>query len=108
MLQQVKVFDDVFAVGCQLGKAPIPTVGIISQVWQDEKWLIYINTAAISPGSSGGGLFKKYDEHYYLIGIPFCVGQSYNGQIMPHIAHAISFAVARDFVDINLVSKLDE
>lgn len=108
MLEQVRVFDDVFSVGCQLGEAPIPTRGIIAQIRRgtnnEKEWIIYINTAQITPGSSGGGLFKEYDGHYYLIGIPYRIGQLDNGQIIPHLSHAISMSVARDFIDQNSVS----
>jgi len=108
MLSQVRVFDEIFAIGCQLGNAPSPTTGIISQIITgnngEKEWVIYGNTAQITPGSSGGGLFKKYDGHYYMIGIPFRVAIACNGQIVPHLAHAISVGVARDFIDQNAVT----
>ena len=111
MLDDIQVFDDVFAVGCQLGSRPIPTDGIISRISMigDEKELItYGNTAQISPGSSGGGLFKKYDDHYYLIGIQYRVSIAPNGQFVPHLASAISFVTAQKFIDDNAVSIPDE
>lgn len=105
MLEQVRVFDDVFAIGCQLGQAPTPTVGIVSQVLigirGNKEWIIYSNTAQISPGSSGGGLFKKYDDHYYLIGIPYRVATINNCQIVPHLSHAISMKTANEFIRHN-------
>ena len=108
MLGQVRVFDEIFAIGCQLGRAPAPTTGIISQIITgnngEKEWVIYGNTAQITPGSSGGGLFKKYDGHYYMIGIPFRVAIAGNGQIIPHLSHAISIEVARDFIDQNSVT----
>lgn len=108
MLERVRIFDEIFAIGCQLGRAPSPTTGIISQIITgnngEKEWVIYGNTAQITPGSSGGGLFKKYDGHYHLIGIPFRVAVAGNGQIVPHLAHAISIEVARDFIDQNMVS----
>ena len=110
MLGQVRVFDEIFAVGCQLGRAPAPTTGIVSQIITgnngEKEWVIYGNTAQITPGSSGGGLFKKYDGHYYMIGIPFRVAIAGNGQIIPHLSHAISIGVARDFIDENAVTCL--
>jgi S1-C subfamily serine protease len=109
MLNKVRVFDEVFAIGCQLGRGPIPTTGIISQIItgknNEKEWTIYGNTAQITPGSSGGGLFKKYDEHYYMIGIPFRVVVAGNGQIIPHLARAISVGVAKDFINQNMVSR---
>jgi len=108
MLDQVRVFDEVFAIGCQLGRAPSPTTGIVSQIITgnngEKEWVIYGNTAQITPGSSGGGLFKKYEGHYYMIGIPFRVVIAGNGQIIPHLSHAISIGVAMDFIDQNSVT----
>jgi S1-C subfamily serine protease len=108
MLSQVRVFDEIFTIGCQLGRAPSPTTGIISQIITgnngEKEWVIYGNTAQITPGSSGGGLFKKYDDHYYMIGIPFRVAITNDGQIIPHLAHAISIGVAKDFINQNAVT----
>lgn len=109
MLSQVRVFDEVFAVGCQLGRTPNPTTGIISQILTgingEDEWIIYVNTAQITPGSSGGGLFKEYYGHYYLIGIPYSLAIASNGQLIPHLAHAISIATAKSFIDKNSVSS---
>lgn len=108
MLEQVRVFDEVFAVGCQLGRSPTPTFGIISQILGDkntkEGWLIYGTTAQITPGSSGGGLFREYSGHYYLIGIPYKIAITDNGQMVSHITRAISIITALDFIDKNAVS----
>lgn len=108
MLERVRVFDEVFSMSCQLGRAPSPTIGIVSQILTGEnggkEWVIYANTAQITPGSSGGGLFKKYGNHYYLIGIPFKVAVAYNGQLIPHLAHAISIVIAQEFIDQSSVS----
>lgn len=108
MLEQVRVFDNVFAIGCQLGQAPSPTVGIISQIfkgtYRDREWTTYGSTAQITPGSSGGGLFKRYDDHYYLIGIPYCLAVTNNGQMIPHLSNAISMKIAIEFIDQNLVT----
>lgn len=108
-LQQVRVFDEVFAVGCQLGRAPFPTFGIVAQILMENKnnqeWIIYANTAQIAPGSSGGALYKKYDNHWYLIGIPYSVAVTYNGQIIPHMAYAISLATVSNLIDSTCVSE---
>jgi len=108
MLEQVRVFDDVFAVGCQLGNIPIPTAGIITQILINnddlEQFIVYGHTAQVAPGSSGGGLFKKYNDHYYMIGIPFCVETLTNGQIIPHLAYAISMKTAKNFINQNMVN----
>lgn len=108
MIDQVRVFDEVFAVGCQLGNPPSPTFGIISRIESGESgakvWTIYINTAHIMPGSSGGGLYKKYGNHYYLIGIPNRISMTRNGHMIPHMSHAVSMKMAKDFINNNSVS----
>lgn len=109
MLSQIRVFDDVFAIGCQLGMAPTPTRGIISRITKskngEKEWVIYGTTSQITPGSSGGGLFKKDDGHYYLIGIPYRISIAGNGQMIPHLAHAISIVTAKQFIDENAVTN---
>ncbi|MEE9573240.1 MAG: serine protease, partial [Candidatus Neomarinimicrobiota bacterium] len=86
MLEQIRVFDEVFAIGCQLGRNPTPTVGIVSQILTgthgEQEWILYGSTAQITPGSSGGGLFKRYDDHYYLIGVPYSLAVANNGQFI--------------------------
>lgn len=107
MLKQVRVFDEVFAVGCQLGGPPSPTTGIISQIikgsYKQKEWILYGSTTQVSPGSSGGGLFKEYEGHYYLIGIPFMLLEADSGQFVPHLARAISISNAADLIDTNTV-----
>lgn len=109
MLQQVRVFDEIFVIGCQLGCAPTPTTGIISQILIGEhntkEWVIYSNTAQITPGSSGGGLFKEYENHYYLIGIPYRVAKADNGQFVSHLAYAISITTASNLIESSYISK---
>lgn len=107
ILEHVRVFDDVFAIGCQFGRAPTPTRGIISRITKskngEKEWVIYGTTSQITPGSSGGGLFKKDDGHYYLIGIPYKIAIAGNGQMIPHLARAISIVTAKQFIDENMV-----
>lgn len=109
ILGKVRIFDNVFAVGCQLGGPPLPTTGIISSVWSEtigeNNIIIYGYTAQVSQGSSGGSLFKQYKGHYYLIGIPYCVSITLDGQILPHLAHAISMRTADKVISRTLVSS---
>lgn len=108
MLKQVRIFDEVFVVGCPYGKAPIPTVGIISTTEEETRGqkerIIYIHTAQIVPGYSGGGLFKKYGTHYYMIGVPYKVLIAHNGQMLPHIAHSISVETVNKFFNESMAT----
>jgi hypothetical protein len=109
-MMDVRIFDNVFAVGCQLGKKPLPTKGIISAFYLDEDILMFSHTAQISPGSSGGGLFKKYGDEYRLIGMPSsvaCVGF----QFVAHYAYSISAIVIHEFLEANdmgFITKLNQ
>ena len=105
MLDQIDVFDEVFAIGCQLGQKPIPTKGVVSQLIQDDHYLGLMCDAPISPGSSGGGIFREYDGHYYLIGISQKIGVAHN-QFIPHLSYAISIKVVLDLMHENDMSHM--
>ena len=108
ILDAISVFDEVFAIGCNLkDDFPGPTMGIISLIHTEQMGatnvVIYSNTAQIIPGASGGGLFKEYDEHYYLIGIPFRLEVLDNTQLVPHLAEAISISAVKNLIHRNAV-----
>lgn len=105
MLDQIDVFDEIFAVGCQLGQKPIPTKGIVSQLIQDDNYLGLMSDAPIYLGSSGGGIFRKYDGHYYLIGILQKIGVGHD-QLIPHIAYSISIKIVLDLMYENDLSYM--
>jgi len=108
MLNQIQIFDDIFTISCQLGREPTPTVGIIADIitgtYGEKQWVVYGNTAQITPGSSGGGLFREYDGHYYLIGIPFKAATTWTGDCVSHLAQAISIDVARELIDNTVIT----
>lgn len=60
-----ELMKEVYSCTCQLAEFPSMTKGIISRLTGH----FIISDAQISPGSSGGGLFVKCDNEYYLIGI---------------------------------------
>jgi S1-C subfamily serine protease len=108
-LDQITIFDEVVSVGCKLGMRPLPTEGIISGIANgacgEIEWVVYANTASIVNGSSGGGLFKEYDGHYYLIGVPYMMSTTKRGQIIPHMAKAISLLMAIDIIESSYTSN---
>jgi len=67
-LDSVRIFDEVYAVGCPLGNDPIPTRGEIatSRHYVDDEryWMINAPTYI---GNSGGGIF--HSETHELLGI---------------------------------------
>lgn len=60
-----EVMKEVYSCTCQLAELPSITKGIISRLAGH----FIISDAQISPGSSGGGLFIKHSDEYYLIGV---------------------------------------
>jgi len=60
-----ELMKEVYSCTCQLGELPSITKGIVSRLTRH----FIISNAQISPGSSGGGLFIKYGNEYYLIGV---------------------------------------
>jgi S1-C subfamily serine protease len=66
VIDDVRIFDRVYAVGCPLGNDPVPTPGEIStnrhDVDGDEYWMINASTYI---GNSGGGIFDA-DTHELL------------------------------------------
>jgi len=69
ILNNIKILTEVYAVGCALKHSPIITTGIISEFNEENNYIL--STANIAFGSSGGGLFIKLEDKYYLIGILF-------------------------------------
>lgn len=106
-VSQTEIFDLVYAVGYQLGGLSIPTEGIVSGFIYQNSLMVIIHTAHTLPGSSGGGLFKKHDGQYHLIGLPFAV-RWYNFQIIPHYSYAISAEMIYRFLHENDMSFIYE
>lgn len=103
----VEIFDEVYAVGCQFGKKLIPTKGIIAGFLEHDDVVFLLHTAHIMPGSSGGGLFKKYNNQYHLIGIQYSI-QTHNSHLIPHYVFAISTEMIYKFLHENDMSFIYE
>jgi S1-C subfamily serine protease len=105
MLDEIQVFDRVYAIGCQLGEKPSPTTGIISGIIETNNFSGFLSSAEIAPGSSGGGLFRKFNDHYYLIGISCRTGRFY-GRFVSHLAYSISVEVLnRLLIENSVIEK---
>jgi len=67
-LDSIRIFDEVYAVGCPLGNDPIPTRGEVATTRHrvDGEWYWMIN-APTYIGNSGGGIFDS--ETHELLGI---------------------------------------
>jgi len=67
-LDDVRIFDTVYAVGCPLGNDPIPTDGEIATTQHEvEGELYWMINAPTYIGNSGGGIFDS--ETHELLGI---------------------------------------
>lgn len=85
----LKVGEPVYAVGNPLGFGLAVSKGLITVVRQAEPYPLILATAALSPGSSGGGLF---DADGRLIGITTAVmgnGQNVNMILAADGLHAL-------------------
>jgi hypothetical protein len=67
-IEQARIFEQVYAVGCPLGNDPIPTFGEIADVRHvvdgETYWMI---SAPTYIGNSGGGIFDA--QNHELLGI---------------------------------------
>jgi len=96
----VNIFDEVYLSSCQLGDIPSVTVGILSSiVLVNNNVVQYKSDCGIAPGSSGGGLFKKFGNNYAVIGI--AQGMGYGSQLFSHIGYFIPIQKITDFLDTN-------
>jgi S1-C subfamily serine protease len=102
--KKLRLFQKVYNAGCPLLVDPIFTTGEITdlEVLIDKK--VYIGCSAdIIWGNSGGGTFVKFDDRYYLVGIPSRVNVA-GYQAVTYMGYFISPERLTKFVK---VQKLD-
>ena len=99
-LENIQVFDAVYAVGCPLGNDPIPTAGEIADVRHridgERYWMI---SAPTYIGNSGGGIFDA--ETHELLGI-FSKIYTHGGvrsTIVPHMGLVTPLQTVYDWLD---------
>jgi S1-C subfamily serine protease len=85
-LDQVKIFDPVYAVGCPLGNDPIPTAGEIASTYHyvdgEPYWMI---SAPTYIGNSGGGIFDANTHELLGIFSKIYTHGSMRTAIVPHM-----------------------
>ncbi len=94
-IDDVRIFQDIYAVGCPLGNDPIPTPGEVSstahRVDGESYWMINAPTFI---GNSGGGIFDA--DSFELIGL---FSKIYNyGSLRPTIVPHMGLATPMDRV----------
>lgn len=92
------IMDEVFTSTFQLSAPIAVTRGIISRL----TGMFIVSDAEISPGSSGGGLFIKRDDQYFLIGMADQVAFE-NGILFTHCAYFVSSRSFVKFLKFNAV-----
>ena len=63
----LQVFDEVFTVGSGMGVDPYPAKALVSRLNSRGGLFQYIGH--IIRGQSGGGVFRRHNDHYELVGI---------------------------------------
>lgn len=102
MIKTIDIFDPVLLVSCQFGYSPFPTSGILSAITTHQQgYPIYISDVGTAPGSSGGGLFKKYGEDYCVIAV--AQGVENRHQIFPHIGYFIPVTIILEFLELHKI-----
>ncbi|MBL8858639.1 MAG: trypsin-like peptidase domain-containing protein [Planctomycetes bacterium] len=107
-LNEVSIFEQVYAVGCPLGNDPIPTFGEIADtrhaVDGQHYWMI---SAPTYIGNSGGGIFDA--ETHELLGIftKIYTHGSLRPTVVPHMGLATPLPAIYDWLDQVGYAKLE-
>jgi len=96
VLSRIKVFDQVYLVGCQAGLPPMVTYGLISLLLKQKD--AFVTDAEAYLGSSGGGMFKYDKGKYYLIGICKSIW-THGGDHLSHISFSSSAKSVLEFME---------
>jgi hypothetical protein len=99
-LERVRIFDQVYAVGCPLGNDPIPTFGEIADTQHavdgQRYWML---SAPTYIGNSGGGIFDARTHELLGIFSKIYTHGSIRPTVVPHMGLATSMLVVYDWFD---------
>lgn len=110
---EVMPFDEIFIVGGGHEYDPYPTMGIVSNSYNEELDLIQFS-APIVGGVSGGGMYRRHGQHYVLVGIADKIGlypifATAGGTTVKipivNIGWAIPIQVVEEFIEGTLVTS---
>ena len=88
-LRNVRLFQNVFAVGCSLGHPPIASAGMLTSLSDIiERKSYWMMSAPIIFGNSGGAVFIERDGRFFFIGVPSRVASTRMG-VVEHMAFFI-------------------
>lgn len=112
-ISKLKVFDDLYVVGCPLGENPLPTRGMLTSLNVEfsnrEYWM---TSAPVVTGNSGGGCFKldKKTNKFILVGIPtamIAVGDA-EDHMIPHLNYIVPPHRVKKFITYVLEQLLPQ
>lgn len=89
LVEKLRMFQPVFAVGCSLGHDPIASSGMLtglSNIIEHKSY--WMMSAQIIFGNSGGAVFLEHKDNYYFVGIPSRIAGTRN-QVVEHMAYFI-------------------
>lgn len=99
-LAEIKIFDDVYAVGCPLGNDPIPTHGKLSDTsHMVEGTLHWMISAPTYIGNSGGGIFHAETEELVGIFSKLYTHGSLRPTVVPHMGLAVPLFEVYDWLE---------
>ncbi len=101
-LAQVRIFDQVVAVGCPLGNDPIPTRGEVATTKHmvDGEWYWMLN-APTYIGNSGGGIFADQSHELLAIFSKIYTHGTLRPTIVPHMGLATPLTSIYDWLELS-------
>lgn len=99
-IENCNIFDDLYIIGAGADHDPLPTNGILTykkeKVGYEFHWM---TNAPITTGDSGGGVFKKIKNTYYLIGIITSMGIDSDSNQIVHMTDFIPPLTLHEFLE---------
>ena len=87
-VENIKIGDDCYAVGCALLHDPILTKGMITHMGDEIDYKDYwMSSAQIIFGNSGGAVFYPINDEFYFVGIPSRVDVIGWGSAVTHLGY---------------------
>jgi len=97
--KQLRLFQEIYAVGCPLLVDPMFTKGEITDLSYTIEGKDYVGgTADIIWGNSGGAVMAFVDGEWYFCGIPSRGRGAPNGQFVTHLGYYVSPARLTNFI----------
>lgn len=101
-IRQLRIFTPVYAVGCPLGHAPLPSPGEISALRKEvdgaQFWMMSAPTIF---GNSGGGIFHRETRELVGISAMICTYDGEGSTPIPHLGIMVPLDILYDWLDRN-------